>query len=98
MASCPTEIDDKREFGEKDNQNDDVDPTNTPMEGTQVLHNAAVDKNGIRLHPQPTSDPLDPLNWSSLQKNGILSIVMFKYVPNQLRELLDIARKQSTSC
>ncbi|KAF9245123.1 hypothetical protein DTO027I6_9190 [Penicillium roqueforti] len=79
MASCPTEIDDKREFGEKDNQNDDVDPTNTPMEGTQVLHNAAVDKNGIRLHPQPTSDPLDPLNWSSLQKNGILSIVMFKY-------------------
>ncbi|KAJ5783890.1 uncharacterized protein N7518_009567 [Penicillium psychrosexuale] len=79
MASCPTEIDGKRKFGEKDNKNDDVDPANTPMEGTQVLHNAAVDKNGIRLHPQPTSDPLDPLNWSSLQKNGILSIVMFKY-------------------
>ncbi|PLN78451.1 MFS general substrate transporter [Aspergillus taichungensis] len=31
------------------------------------------------LHPQPTSDPLDPLNWSAFQKNSILGIVMLKY-------------------
>lgn len=45
--------------------------------GTKPISDA-VDKNGIRLHPQPTFDPLDPLNWSSLQKHGILSIVMLK--------------------
>jgi hypothetical protein len=38
------------------------------------------EQDGVRVHPQPTSDPLDPLNWSKLQKNGILGIVMFKYV------------------
>ncbi|PGH16212.1 hypothetical protein AJ79_01981 [Helicocarpus griseus UAMH5409] len=38
-----------------------------------------VTKDGIRLHPQPTSDPLDPLNWSILQKHSILGIVMIKY-------------------
>lgn len=37
---------------------------------------AMVMKDGIRLHPQPTSDPLDPLNWSTFQKNCILAIVM----------------------
>ena len=31
------------------------------------------------LHPQPTSDPLDPLNWSAFQKNSILGIVMLKW-------------------
>lgn len=36
----------------------------------------ALLKDGIRLHPQPTSDPLDPLNWSSWKKNSILAIVM----------------------
>ncbi|KAJ5782439.1 hypothetical protein N7457_004213 [Penicillium paradoxum] len=48
-------------------------------EGTQIIHKAAVDRYGIRLHPQPTSDTLDPLNWSGVQKHTILSIVMFKY-------------------
>ncbi|KAK6381314.1 hypothetical protein LTS17_004371 [Exophiala oligosperma] len=38
-----------------------------------------VMKDGIRLHPQPTSDPLDPLNWSSFQKHSILAIIMLKY-------------------
>lgn len=38
-----------------------------------------VTRDGIRLHPQPTADPLDPLNWSRLQKNSILGIVMLKY-------------------
>jgi hypothetical protein len=35
-----------------------------------------LEKDGIALHPQPTSDPLDPLNWSSLKKHSILAIVM----------------------
>ncbi|KAL9125054.1 MAG: hypothetical protein Q9217_005693 [Psora testacea] len=38
-----------------------------------------VVKNGVRLHPQPTADSLDPLNWSTFKKHTILSIVMFKY-------------------
>ncbi|KAL4802135.1 MFS transporter [Aspergillus unguis] len=33
----------------------------------------------IHVHPQPTSDPLDPLNWSKLEKHTILAIVMLKY-------------------
>ena len=33
-----------------------------------------------RLHPEPTTDKLDPLNWTRLQKHTILGIVMFKYV------------------
>jgi hypothetical protein len=36
----------------------------------------ALAKDGLKMHPQPTSDPLDPLNWSSLKKHGILGIVM----------------------
>lgn len=38
-----------------------------------------VTRDGMRLHPQPTSDPLDPLNWSSLHKHSILAIIMFFY-------------------
>jgi hypothetical protein len=56
-----------------------TDVMSTSIEnGIQLVRDEAVDKHGIRLHPQPTSDPLDPLNWSSLQKHGILSIVMLK--------------------
>jgi hypothetical protein len=33
-------------------------------------------KDGFRLQPQPTSDPLDPLNWTAFQKNTLLAIVM----------------------
>lgn len=39
-----------------------------------------ITRDGIRVHPQPTADPLDPLNWSSFQKHSILAIVMYKYV------------------
>ena len=34
-------------------------------------------KDGVRLHPQPTADPLDPLNWSWIKKHTILGIVMY---------------------
>ena len=39
---------------------------------------SGVTKNGMRLHPQPTADSLDPLNWSSFKKHLILAIVMWK--------------------
>lgn len=41
-----------------------------------VVDITPVVKDGMKLHPQPTSDPLDPLNWSSARKNSILAIVM----------------------
>jgi hypothetical protein len=79
MRSSAIETDIKREVGEKDSKSIDSDPIHTPVDqGTQVFYRAAVNKNGIRLHPQPTADPLDPLNWSGLRKHVILSIVMFK--------------------
>lgn len=36
-----------------------------------------VVKDGLKVHPQPTADPLDPLNWSTLKKHTILAIVMY---------------------
>jgi hypothetical protein len=33
--------------------------------------------NGTQVHPQPTNDPLDPLNWTKLRKHTILAIVMW---------------------
>lgn len=45
----------------------------------QVIGEAAIVRDGMRVHPQPTSDPLDPLNWSSLRKHSILFIVCFDY-------------------
>ncbi|KAI9371809.1 major facilitator superfamily domain-containing protein [Aspergillus egyptiacus] len=38
-----------------------------------------IEHNGLPVHPQPTADPLDPLNLSWLQKHTILGIVMIKY-------------------
>lgn len=43
-----------------------------------VGDNFQITKDGMRLHPQPTADPLDPLNWSSFKKHLILAIVMWK--------------------
>lgn len=33
---------------------------------------------GMGKFPQPTTDVLDPLNWSTIQKHSILAIIMFK--------------------
>ncbi len=32
---------------------------------------------GMPLHPEPTDDPLDPLNWTSVRKHTALAIVMW---------------------
>ncbi|KAL2830078.1 major facilitator superfamily domain-containing protein [Aspergillus cavernicola] len=50
-----------------------------PVTTADAALDPPIEQNGIRVHPQPTSDPLDPLNWSRLQKHTILAIVMFKY-------------------
>ncbi|KAL4998718.1 major facilitator superfamily domain-containing protein [Aspergillus recurvatus] len=56
-----------------------------PGIGAAPAENEAVpvEQNGLRVHPQPTSDSLDPLNWSRLQKHTILGIVMLKYLPSR---------------
>lgn len=40
----------------------------------------SLGQDGDPVHPRPTLDTLDPLNWSRLQKGTILGIVMLKYV------------------
>jgi hypothetical protein len=39
-----------------------------------------LDPFGSALAPKPTSDPLDPLNWSKLQKYVLITIVCFNYL------------------
>lgn len=81
MTSSSTIVNEKCEAGKNNVRNDEPESIDTSVgQDTHILYNAAVNKNGIKLHPQPTADSLDPLNWSSLQKHVILSIVMFKYV------------------
>jgi hypothetical protein len=45
---------------------------------THLVCNARGTADGSKVHPQPTTDPLDPLNWPTMQKHVILAIVMFK--------------------
>ncbi|KAI9832279.1 MAG: hypothetical protein M1819_004457 [Sarea resinae] len=74
-------------------------------EAGEVLE-TGLTKDGMMLHPQPTADPLDPLNWSSFRKHSILGIVMWMYflftyittttVPSfpQIQTKLDISASQ----
>lgn len=43
------------------------------------LGTTRLDPHGSALVPTPTSDPLDPLNWSKFQKYILISIVCFNY-------------------
>ena len=63
---------------EKDsNGQDNGSPFDVAHEKGIVNQDHNISKDGVRLHPQPTADPLDPLNWSSFRKNTILAIVMY---------------------
>lgn len=44
-----------------------------------ILEGTPVTRDGIQVHPQPTGDTLDPLNWSSWRKHSILAIICFRY-------------------
>ncbi|KAA8908822.1 major facilitator superfamily domain-containing protein [Sphaerosporella brunnea] len=48
-------------------------------QGKGYVREYAPAKDGIELHPKPTIDPLDPLNFSKAQKLTCLSIVMALY-------------------
>lgn len=42
-----------------------------------TTHEVVLSKDGFKLFPQPVpSDPLDPINWSWVQKHSILGIIM----------------------
>ena len=61
---------------------DDGDPEKlggkgTVLGGERQSYDVGLSKDGVRLHPQPTADPLDPLNWSFAKKHTILAIVMY---------------------
>lgn len=59
-------------------ENDDyVQNDNRPIaRGARDSCVTDLSTHGVQLHPQPTTDPLDPLNWTSLRKHCILGIVM----------------------
>lgn len=60
------------------------DEVSIQQNGTPTLSTIVVVRDGRTLHPQPTTDPLDPLNWPSMRKNTILAIVMAMFVNTRL--------------
>jgi hypothetical protein len=70
-AETPTEKVMEKEKGEKYTSGDE--------DGIQGQDSVHVAKDGMKMYPQPTSDPLDPLNWTSFKKHSILAIVMALY-------------------
>lgn len=58
-----------------------ADPTKLEEtgEGNGKSSSAVILRDGLAVFPQPTSDPLDPLNWSFTRKHSILAIVCLKY-------------------
>ncbi|KAF7593294.1 hypothetical protein BBP40_011673 [Aspergillus hancockii] len=57
----------------------DIDIVNEKCPSSLPDSSNAVEQDGVKIHPQPTSDSLDPLNWSRNQKYSILGIVMLEY-------------------
>lgn len=59
----------------------DINPVSISngADGSEVGE-VVMTEDGTKLHPQPTADSLDPLNWSKARKHIILGIVMLKYV------------------
>ena len=70
----PTDKKDKIFMVERDGSPCDVG--NEKGKFPHVEHHI-VSKDGVILHPQPTGDALDPLNWSAYKKHSILAIVMY---------------------
>lgn len=68
----------REEKNERDSKRqDDGSPYDVLHEKGIVNQDHKITKDGVILHPQPTADPLDPLNWSSFRKHTILAIVMY---------------------
>ncbi|KAL8730550.1 MAG: hypothetical protein Q9166_004004 [cf. Caloplaca sp. 2 TL-2023] len=69
-----TIVDEKRSGHDKDGEK------HAPI-SSEVGQSADIGifKEGIKVHPEPTADPLDPLNWPRWRKHTILAIVMYLY-------------------
>lgn len=55
----------------------DAERVATNKEAVQHNELLSSSRDGVKLYPQPTADPLDPLNWSALKKHVVLGIVMY---------------------
>ncbi len=67
----------------KDTEKGDVlvlSPTGERAGSIANVGTLRLDPFGSALVPTPTSDPLDPLNWSKLQKYVLITIVCFNYL------------------
>ena len=66
------------DFLGKDNGDPErLEEKGTVLGGERQSYDIRISKDGVKLHPQPTADPLDPLNWSFAKKHTILAIVMY---------------------
>ncbi|PYI04563.1 MFS transporter [Aspergillus sclerotiicarbonarius CBS 121057] len=60
-------------------QSESVTVSEKQSESAADANDLPIEQHGMHVHPTPTADPLDPLNWPHCQKHTILGIVMFKY-------------------
>ncbi|RAK99529.1 putative MFS transporter [Aspergillus ibericus CBS 121593] len=60
-------------------QSDIVAVLEKQTQSSTEANDLPIEQHGTHVHPTPTSDPLDPLNWSQWRKHTVLGIVMFKY-------------------
>lgn len=79
MADLKIEEPTDRPVDEKTARNTDIALASAEHPDPAFDGAPAVVRDGIKVFPPPTSDPLDPLNWTRLQKNTILGISMFLY-------------------
>lgn len=63
--------------GKEDEEPERLTKKGTILGGGRQSYDIGISKDGLKLHPQPTADPLDPLNWSFAKKHTILAIVMY---------------------
>lgn len=76
---------DKKKHHETGERNSNPDISSGFEKGVQVQLQGKTALNdpqseNPQVFPKPTTDPLDPLNWSGFRKHTILGIVMLKYV------------------
>ena len=45
-------------------------------QGVRESYGTILSAEKVKVHTQATTDPLDPLNWTTLRKHTILGIVM----------------------
>jgi hypothetical protein len=70
---------DEKKGKETPSDHTDINTVNEKCPPSLPDSNNTVEGDGVKIHPQPTTDFRDPLNWSSGQKHTILGIVMLKY-------------------